>query len=39
MKSGSVEAFQVVVVCHETPPSQDAAQGLAADLRDDAFGQ
>ena len=40
MKCGSVEAFQVVVVCQVTPPGvQDPAQRLPRQLRDDALGE
>src|SRR5215218_7044301 len=31
MKSGSVEAFQVVVVCHEMPPSRRIRRSVSRD--------
>src|SRR3954449_10288124 len=31
MKSGSVEAFQVVVVCHEMPPSRRIRRNVSRD--------
>jgi hypothetical protein len=39
MKSGSVEAFHVVVVCQKAASVQDPAQRLAADGGDDALAQ